>query len=112
MYSSFKEEGVDYSIIVNLINRIINSKNVKYINIEKVLTSIQEVLTRDDFKLLIDNLLKKHNSGKLEFIMVKEHKSMFTSCIISIASEEEIKNSLLKLNKKEKSKALVLNPTK
>lgn len=112
MYSSFKEEGVDYSIIVNLINRIINSKNVKYINIEKVLTSIQEVLTRDDFKLLIDNLLKKHNSGKLEFIMVKEHKSMFTSCIISIASEEEFKNSLLELNKKEKSKALILNLTK
>ena len=104
---SFKEYSIDYSTIINLINRVINSENVKYINLEETLPPIQEVLSSDDFNLLVDTLLKKHNSGNLGFIAVNDHMEMFTRYIISIASEDEIQTHLDFLNKKEKNKILI-----
>ena len=109
---SFKENNVDYSTIINLINRIINSKKVKYINLEKTLIPIQKVLSDDDFKLLVDALLEKHNSGNLEFITVNDYEGMFTRYKINIASEDEIQEQLETLNRKEKNKILSLKPIK
>lgn len=107
MCDSFKEDSVDYSMIINLISRVINSENVKYINLEETLTPIQEVLSTDDFKLLVDTLLEKHNSGNLGFLTVNDHEGMFTRYIISIANEDEVQNQLDILNKKEKNKVLI-----
>lgn len=107
MCASFKENNIDYSMIINLINRVINNKNVKYINLKETLSPIQEVLSADDFKLLVDALLEKHNSGKLGFLVVNDHEGMFTRYIISIASEEEVQNHLNTINEKEKNKSLI-----
>lgn len=112
MCNSFKEDSVDYSMIINLISRVINCENIKYINLEKTLAPIQEVLSADDFKLLVDALLTKHNSGNLGFLTVNEHKKMFTRYIISIASEDEVQKHLDALNKKGKNKVLSLNSIK
>ena len=84
-----------------------NNENVKYINLEETLTPIREVLSDDDFKLLVDALLRKHNSGNLGFLTVSDHDGMFTRYIISIANEDEIQNNLNDLNKKEKNKSLI-----
>ena len=95
-------------MIINLISRVINSENVKYINLEETLTPIQEVLSEDDFKLLVDDLLKKYNSGHLSFVVVHDHEeAMFTRYIISIANEDEIQSDLDALNTKEKNKNLI-----
>ncbi len=107
MCDSFKEDSVDYSMTINLISRVINSENVKYINLEETLTPIQGVLSDDDFKLLVDALLEKHNSGNLGFLSVNDHEGMFTRYIISIANEDEIQSDLNALNTKEKKKSLI-----
>ncbi len=112
MCDSFKEDSVDYQMIINLISRVINSENVKYINLEETLTPIQDVLSANDFKLLVDALLAKHNSGNLGFLTVNDHEGMFTRYIICIASEDEVQKHLDAINKKEKNKVLTFNPTK
>lgn len=112
MCSSFKEDSIDYSVMINLINRIINSENVKYMNLHETLTPIQEVLSVDDFKLLVDALLEKHNSGNLGFVAVNDHEDMLTRYIISIASEDDVQNHLSLLNKKEKTNVLSIKRTK
>lgn len=99
MCASFKENSIDYPIIISLISSIINSENVKYINLNETLTPIHEILAPDDFKLLVDTLVGKHNSGNLEFLIVTDHESMFTRYKIGIASEEEIQEQLDALNK-------------
>ncbi len=99
MCSSFKENNIDYPTIINLISNVINSENVKYINLSETLTPIHEVLAPADFKLLVDTLVGKYNSGNLGFIIVTDCKSMFTRYKISIASEDEIKEQLTALNK-------------
>lgn len=112
MCNSFKENNVDYSNMINLINRIINSEKVKYINLEKTLIPIQKVLSDDDFKLLVDGLLEKHNSGNLEFITVNDYDGVLTRYRINIASENEIQEQLETLKRKEKNKILSLKPIK
>ena len=99
MCASCKENSIDYPIIINLISSAINSENVKYINLSETLIPIQEVLAPDDFKLLVDSLVGKYNSGKLGFINVTEHKSMFTRYKIDIANKDEIQEQLDALNK-------------
>lgn len=94
MCNSFKEDGVEYSKIVNYIKRIINSKNITYINLIETLKPIKEVLTGEDFKLLIQALLEKHNSGNLGFVVVNECFSTFDRYIINIAKEDEIESQL------------------
>ena len=104
---SFKENSIDYSMIINIISRVINNKNIKYINLEETLAPIQEVLSDDDFKLLVDSLLEKYNTGSLGFLSVNDHEGMFTRYIIRIANEDEIQNDLNSLNIKEKNKNLI-----
>ena len=99
MCTSFKENSIDYPIIVNLISSAINSENVKFINLSETLIPIQEVLAPDDFKLLIDALVEKYNSGKLGFLNVTEHMSMFTRYKIDIANKDEIQKQLDSFNK-------------
>ena len=99
MCESFKEDETDYSTIINLINRIINSKNVKYINLEETLAPIKEILSPEDFKFLIDALLKKYKLGNLNFLSITNHEDMFTQYKISIASEDEAKTQIENLNK-------------
>ena len=112
MCNSFKKDNVDYSIIINLISRVINNKNVKYINLEKTLTPIQEVTSADDFKLLVNDLLAKHNSGNLGFLTVNDCDEMLTRYIISVASEDEVQMHLGNIYKKGKNKVLTFNSTK
>lgn len=104
---SFKDNSVEYSTIVNLISRVINSENVKYVNLTETLTPIKEILSPDDFKLLADTLMEKYNSGNLGFLIVTDHQSMFTRYKISIASEEEVQEQLNALNKKSENRSLI-----
>ena len=78
MCESFKEDETDYTTVINLINRIINSENIKYINLEETLTPIKEVLSPEDFKFLIEVLWKKYKSGNLNFLSISNHEDMFT----------------------------------
>lgn len=76
------------------------------------MTPIQEVLSVDDFRLLVDTLLAKHNSGNLGLLVVNDHEGMFTRYIISVASEDEVQKYLRALNKKVKNKVLNFNSVK
>ena len=107
MCESFKEDETDYSTIISLINCIINSKNVKYINLEETLAPIKEVLSPEDFKHLIDALLEKYKLGNLNFLSISNHEDMFTQYKISIASEDEIKTQIEGLDKMGKRKILI-----
>lgn len=107
MCKSLQEDQKDNETIINLINQIINSENVKYINLEETLKPIQEIFSPEDFKLLIDAILEKHKLGKVKFLTISVHENMYTRYKISIANEEEIENQLRNLNKEEQTKKLV-----
>lgn len=98
MCESFKEDETDYNTIISLINRIINSENVKYINLEETLTPIKDILSPEDFKHLIDVLLEKYKLGNLNFLSITNYEDMFTQYKISIASETEVQEQLDTLN--------------
>lgn len=112
--SSFNEQNTDYPMRKAIINKILNNDKVKYINLEETLPAVQEVLSDEDFKALLNALVLKRNSDNLGFIVSEENDddSFFNHYVIRLASEEEIQNYLLSFNKKEKAKVLSLNPTK
>lgn len=112
--TSFNEQNTDYSMRKAIINKILNNDKVKYINLEETLPVVQEVLSDEDFKALLDTLVLKRNSGNLGFIVSEENNedSFFNRYVIRLASEEEVQDYLSSLNKKEKAKVLSLNPTK
>lgn len=106
--NSFKDKEIEYSYKRDLISRILNSENVKYINLEDILPLLQEVLTDEDFLLLLDALTEKYSDGRLGFINVDEQDEIFARYIIKISSYEEIQNILSTFNKRMGSKSLCL----
>lgn len=104
MCSSFKMNGTDYSTIISLINRILNSKNVKYINIVETLKPIKEVLSAEDFSQVLESLIGKYYSGELNFIHVEDYKSMFSKYVIRISKKDEVESAFTELMEKEKVK--------
>lgn len=107
MCEPFKEDNTDYVTVKKSIDRILNSENVKCVNLEETLESIGDVLTPEDLESLVDTLLKKYKRGEICFLSICEHKSMFTQYKISKASKEEVEKQLSELSKKGKIKILV-----
>lgn len=106
--ASFKIDNIDYLEIKRLIYKILDCKNVQYINLEETMSILIDVLTDDDLQSLLESLLKKHNDGALEFITVtKESDTINRAYKIKVASDEEIQESVTELNRKRK-KALEL----
>lgn len=112
--TSFNEQNTDYSMRKTIINKVLNNEKVKYINLEETLPVVQEVLSDEDFKVLLDTLVLKRNAGNLGFVVATENgdDSFVNRYVIKLASEEEVKNYLSSLSQKEKTKFLSLNPTK
>lgn len=102
--TSFKKETVDYETIKYIINEIINSENVKYINLEKILISLQSLLNEEDLNLLIESFVKKYNNKQLHFINVKEQDGIYGGYAIRISSAEEIQDILSQFSKIDENK--------
>lgn len=100
---SFTSENIEYSRKKKIINQILDSAKVEYINLEKTLPVLQEVLSDNDFRILLDTLVLKRNTGNLGFVSVTEIDSMFEHYIIKVASDEEVQNYLSSLNKDKSS---------
>ncbi len=107
MCNSLMRDNVEYPLAVSLINRVLSSECVKYINLEETLTPIQEMFKAEDYNKLVDDLLERHRAGKLGFLLVREGDGMFQRYIISVANEAIIKEQIDGLNKKYKNKGLV-----
>lgn len=97
---SFEKDEVDYNYKKDIINRILDSKNVLYINIDEVLPMIKNTLSSDYFTETLNVLEEKYKSGKLGFIAVDEKDSFYEKYTIRLATEEEIFNSLVRLKNK------------
>ena len=91
-----------------IINEILNNDKVKYINLEETLPVVQDVLSDEDFKTLLDTLVLKRDSGNLSFIVIEENTefSFLNRYVIRLASEKEVQDYLSSLNNKEKTKIL------
>lgn len=98
--NSFEKDAIDYDYKKDIIDRILNSQNVIYINIDEVLPMIKNTLSSDDFAGILSILEEKHKSGKLGFIAVDEKDSFYDKYTIRLATEEEIFNSLARLKNK------------
>ena len=105
---SFENEKIEYITRKNIINRILNSENVKYINLDETLPIFQETLSEEDFKILLDSIIEKHNSGGLGFIVVEEQDELYSRYAIRIASDEQMIETLASFNKKKDTKILNL----
>lgn len=106
--TSFNKQNIDYSMRKTIINEILNNDKVKYINLEETLPVVKKVLSDEDFKVLLDNLVLRRSSGNLGFIVTEENTeySLFNRYVIRLASEEEVQDYLSSLNNKEKTKIL------
>lgn len=110
--ASCNNKNIDYLNKKELIIRILNSEKVKFINLEKLFPIMQENLSSDDFKLLLDSLLEKFDAGSLEFTTVTEQDDFFDHYTIMIASNEKVQDILFNINKNEENKVLSLKKKK
>jgi len=105
---SLSKDGLDDSVKSAIISSILNSKKVQFINIDEILFTIQNTLSAENFKILVDSLVDKYNNGNLGFIVAEENDGgLFDRYIIRIATAEEISDSLDTLNIKSESSTLV-----
>ena len=98
--NSFIAGDIDYIKRKEIIDSILASENVRYINIDETLPIIQTVLSSEDFEELINTLVERYNSGTLGF--VTREKTAY-ECFIKISSEDEINKSLAALRENSKS---------
>lgn len=110
--NSCNNENINYLNKKALIIRILNSDKVKFINLEKLLPIMQENLSSDDFKLLLDGLMEKFDAGLFQFTTVTEQDGYFDHYIITIASKGKVQNILFNFNKNEENKVLSLKKNK
>lgn len=111
--NSLATDGLDDSTKNVIINSILNNENVQFINIDETLPTIQNTLSSEDFKTLVDSLIDKYNNGNLGFIVFEENDdSLFAHYIIRKATEEEIHQSFSSLNIEGSAKVLSLTRTK
>ncbi len=101
---SFDLEGIEYAKEKEIITCILDSPNIAYINLSKLMTVISPVLTEEDLKSLLDNLFQRYKSGNLAFI-----ESLDEQCrdhyLIRILKEQEIQTIISK--KKDSTPNLV-----
>lgn len=111
--TSLNNENIEYQIRKNIINHIIYSDKVQFINLEETLPILKEVLSNEDFKVLFDNLLLKQSNGNLNFVTATENNDyILDHYMIKIANDEEVKNILSSFNNDKSPKVLVLNHSK
>ena len=110
--SSFEKDKIDYARQKDIIERILNSQNVRYINIERVLPIIKDYLSAEDFHELLSSLLQRYSVDDIGFITVIENDCFYGRYTIRIATEEEIQNSLAKLKSKNLKLVKKLIPQK
>ena len=104
--NSFEITNVDYSKRKEVVNTIISNDEVKYINLEDTLPSIQRVFSDEDFNTLVGTLVSKRNAGNLDFITIEEFGG--NGYVIRLSTDEEVQNYLSSLNKNGASKVLSL----
>lgn len=103
---SLKIDGIAYDEAVKLINRILNSSKIKYVNLKETLGPIQEIFSPEDFKLLLDNLFDRQKTGNLSFLKVEDYIDMFIRYRITLADENEIKKQLDHLSELAKGRSM------
>lgn len=90
---SLKEDKVNYNYQKNIIYNVLNSDKTKYINLDDIVSAIEEVINREDLNVLLENLYQKYKNGQLGFISYTENtknNSMFDYYIIKLETEEKI----------------------
>lgn len=110
--NSCNNENINYLNKKALIIRILNSDKVKFINLEKLLPIMQENLSVDDFKLLLDGLMEKFDAGLFQFTTVTEQDGYFDHYIITIASKGKVQDILFNFNRNEENEVLSLKKIK
>lgn len=96
--NSLSKDELDYSYKKDIINRVLNSSNVKYINLEEIMPIIKEVLSDVDYEEVLKSLIERYNSSNLGFIAVKEtRESTYCYYTIRILNESEVQITLEKL---------------
>lgn len=107
--NSLSKDELDYSYKKDIINRILNSPNVTYINLEEIIPIIKEVLSDVDYEEVLKSLIERYSSNDLGFIAVKETgESIYCYYTIKILNESEVQIILEKLrNNGKKQNTLV-----
>lgn len=99
---SFKIDNIEYAKQKEIIYRILNNKEVKYINLEETLPLVEKILTEEDYQELINYLMLNHEEGELNFITTQEVEKVFYRYKITKINEEEIEEILKEANCKTK----------
>lgn len=97
--NSYQNKDINYMKLVELINSVMCNDNVKYLNLEKILPLVNEVLSADDYNLLINELLSRYHNSNLKFLTVYESEGFIYPLTIRVASDDEVKKQIYGANK-------------
>lgn len=107
--NSFIIDEIDYEKKRDIIYKTMNNMdnmNIKYIDLDKTLTILNELLDTNDFKALLKKIIKKYNNGELYFTEVKFNvgfEDINEYYIIKLISSEKLNNKLDEYNLKGKT---------
>lgn len=90
---SLKTQNIDYERLKHIIELIINDDNLNYFELDDILPSLQELLSEEDFKKLLNTIAQRQKEGKLTLIKAErdqEERYKFIINKISIKEFEEI----------------------
>ena len=90
---SLKTQNIDYERLKHIIELIINDDNLNYFELDDILPKLQELLSKDDFKDLLNVIAQRQKEGKLTLIKAErdqEERYKFIINKISIKEFEEI----------------------
>lgn len=98
---SFAGENLDYEKKKDIIYKIFNSKNIKYINLSEIALYIKEVLNHEDFNKFLDALLTKYYCNSIKFINVDVNPcgSISDHYKVILVPEEQIIQEINRLRK-------------
>lgn len=65
---SLKSQNVDYNRIIHIISLIINDDNLNYFEPDRILPKLQELLSEEDFKDLLNVIVQKQKENKITLI--------------------------------------------
>lgn len=72
---SLKSQNIDYNRIIHIISLIINDDNLNYFEPDYILPKLQELLSEEDFKDLLNVIAQKQKEGKLTLIEWKQEST-------------------------------------
>ncbi len=101
---SFDEFNIEYEKRKDIIREVLQLENIGFMKLEEILSILKKVLSQEDYKLIINDLISRKNENNLKFIKVND----VIGGTFELANDEEV-NTYLTNELNKDNKKLTLN---